>query len=186
MERIRTSDLAQHLGERVLLRGWLHHRRVLSQVTFLILRDAWGTSQLIPAADATGLDELTAESVIETEGRAVAEARAPGGVEVREARIRVLSPAAAALPVDLFRPSIDAALPTILDHAAVTLRHPRRRAAFLLMDASVTAYRNAPRAQGFTEVFTPKIVATATESGASCFRLDYFGQQAYLAQSPQL
>ena len=123
---------------------------------------------------------------IRTSGLAIAEPRAPGGVEVREAQIRVLSPAPAGLPFDLFRPTIGAALPTILDHAAVALRHPRRRAAFQLMDASVAAYRAALRAEGFTEVFTPKIVATATESGATCFRLDYFGQVAYLAQSPQL
>lgn len=186
MERIRTTDLAAHVGEHVMLRGWVHHRRFLSQVTFLVIRDGWGTCQVVPGADATNLDELTPESVIEVTGVAVAEARAPGGVEVREANVRVLSPAPAGLPLDLFRPSIDAALPTILDHAAIALRHPRRRAAFVLMDASVAAYRAALHEQGFTEVFTPKIVATATESGASCFRLDYFGQPAYLAQSPQL
>ncbi len=174
------------MGEQVLVRGWLQHRRVLSRVSFLIVRDGWGTSQVVPGPSETGLDELTPESVIEVEGRAVAEGRAPGGVEVREARIRVLAPAAAGLPVDLFRPSIDAALPTILDHAAVALRHPRRRAAFALMDACVAAYRATLREQGFTEVFTPKIVATATESGASCFGVDYFGRPAFLAQSPQL
>lgn len=186
MERVRTKDLAQHVGERVMLRGWLHRRRVLSQVTFLVVRDAWGTCQVVPAVDATNVHELTPETVIEVGGVVIAEARAPGGVEVREAKVRVLSPAAAGLPLDLFRPLVDAALPTILDHAAIALRHPRRRAAFVLMDASVAAYRAALREQGFTEVFTPKIVATATESGANCFRLDYFGQLAYLAQSPQL
>ncbi len=186
MERTRTTDLAQHVGERVLLRGWLHHRRVLSRVTFLILRDGWGMSQIIPAAPATGLDELFAEAVIEVEGRAVADARASGGVEVRDAEIRVLSPATAAPPFELFRPRVEAALPALLDHAAVALRHPGRRAAFRLMDASVAAYRAALRADGFTEIFTPKIVATATESGASCFGLDYFGKSGYLAQSPQL
>lgn len=186
MERIRTQDLAKHVGERVMLRGWLHHRRLLSQVTFLVIRDGLGTCQVVPAAGASGMNELTPESVIEVTGVATADTRAPGGVEVREANVRVLSAAPAGLPFDLFRPSIDAALPTILDHAAIALRHPRRRAAFVLMDVSVAAYRAALHEQGFTEVFTPKIVATATESGASCFRLDYFGQPAYLAQSPQL
>jgi nondiscriminating aspartyl-tRNA synthetase len=140
----------------------------------------------VPAVDASNVNELTPECVIEVTGIATAEARAPGGVEVREANVRLLSPTPAGLPLDLFRPSIDAALPTILDHAAIALRHPRRRAAFVLMDASVAAYRATLHERGFTEVFTPKIVATATESGASCFRLDYFGQPAYLAQSPQL
>jgi nondiscriminating aspartyl-tRNA synthetase len=40
-------------------------------------------------------------------------------------------------------------------------------------------------AERFTEIFTPKIVATATESGANVFSVDYFGRTAYLAQSPQ-
>ena len=186
MERTRTSDLSQHLGENVLLRGWLHHRRVLSQVTFLILRDGWGTSQVIPAPDARGVDDLAAESVIEVQGRVIAEGRAPGGVEVRDAQIRVVSGVSAHPPFELFRPELDAALPALLDHAAVALRHPHRRAAFRLMDASVNAYRMTLRAEGFTEVFTPKIVATATESGANCFGLDYFGKTGYLAQSPQL
>jgi len=185
VERIRSTELAQHAGEQVRLRGWLHHRRVLSHVSFVILRDGWGTSQIVPA-DPVVISDLAAESVIEVEGRAVAEPRAPGGVEVRDASIRVLSPAQAGLPLELFRPTVDAALPSILDHAALSLRHPRRRAAFRLMEASVSAYRAVLREHGFTEVFTPKIVASATESGANTFQLDYFGRPAYLAQSPQL
>ncbi|HET6702215.1 MAG TPA: OB-fold nucleic acid binding domain-containing protein, partial [Gemmatimonadaceae bacterium] len=97
MERVRTKDLAQHVGERVMLRGWLHRRRVLSQVTFLVVRDAWGTCQVVPEADSTNVHELTPETVIEVGGVVIAEARAPGGVEVREAKVRVLSPAAAGL-----------------------------------------------------------------------------------------
>ncbi len=50
----------------------------------------------------------------------------------------------------------------------------------------MTGYRETLLARGFTEVQTPKLVAAATESGASVFRLDYFGRDAYLAQSPQL
>lgn len=41
-------------------------------------------------------------------------------------------------------------------------------------------------ALGFIEIQTPKIVASATESGANVFAIDYFGRPAYLAQSPQL
>jgi len=48
VERVRTSELAQHAGERVSLRGWLHHRRLLSQVAFFVLRDAWGTARSCP------------------------------------------------------------------------------------------------------------------------------------------
>ncbi len=187
MVRIRTTELARHAGERVLLRGWFHHQRELANVTFLILRDGSGTAQIaLSRSRAAALSEISLESAIEVVGQAVADERAPGGVEVREATVSVIAPSVAPMPFELGRPSLGAALPFVLDHAGIALRHPQRRAAFRLMDASVAAYRECLRAQGFTEVFTPKIVATATESGANCFRVDYFGQPAYLAQSPQL
>jgi nondiscriminating aspartyl-tRNA synthetase len=185
MERTYAQELPLRAGQRVRLNGWLQHRRELSNVTFVLLRDGTGTVQIaIPSADV--LSGLPNESAVEVVGSAVADSRAPGGVEVREVLISAISPATAGLPFELGRPSLEAALPTLLDHAAVALRHPARRAAFRLMDASVAAFREYLRAQRFTEVFTPKIVASATESGANCFRLDYFGRIAYLAQSPQL
>ena len=80
---------------------------------------------------------------------------------------------------------LDAALPTVLDHAPVTWRHPARRARWELAAASLRGFRATLDAQGFTEIQTPKLVASATESGASVFPVDYFGRTAYLAQSPQ-
>ncbi len=187
MIRTLTRDLPSHAGARVLLRGWLQHRRELANVTFLILRDGSGTAQIaLSPREADALGSLNLESAIEVVGAAVADERAPSGTEVRDAAVTVLAPAEATVPFELGRPSLKASLPTLLDHAAIALRHPPRRAPFRLMDASVAAYRESLRAQGFTEVFTPKIVATATESGANCFQLDYFGRLAYLAQSPQL
>ena len=76
-------------------------------------------------------------------------------------------------------------LPTLLDHAAVSLRHPPRRAIAQIAAASVAGFRATLDAHGFTEIFTPKVVAAATESGANVFPIDWFGTQAYLAQSPQ-
>lgn len=88
-------------------------------------------------------------------------------------------------PFDLFRPAIKAALPTILDHAAVALRHPRFERCTGLPAASATGYRQSLQARGFVEIFTPKLVASATEGGANVFEVDYFGHPAFLAQSPQ-
>src|SRR4029077_17709689 len=76
-------------------------------------------------------------------------------------------------------------LPTILDHAAVALRHPKQREAFQIAAASVSGFRAALDRLGFTEIQTPKIVASATEGGSNVFRVDYFGHEAFLAQSPQ-
>src|SRR5205814_8816426 len=88
-------------------------------------------------------------------------------------------------PFHLSRPELTAALPTLLDHAPVALRHPRNRAIFRLSATVVAGYRRALDGLGFTEIHTPKLVASATESGANVFGIDYFGRPAYLAQSPQ-
>lgn len=85
----------------------------------------------------------------------------------------------------MYRPAVAAALPTVLDHAPTSLRHPAHRAGLAIAAASAAGFRAALAERGFTEIFTPKIVGAATESGANVFRLDYFGRPAYLAQSPQ-
>lgn len=117
---------------------------------------------------------------------AVATERAPGGVELRDPVIVTLGEPHEAPPLDLFRPMLKAQLPTILDHASLTLRHPRRRAIFRLVAASMAGCRATLGAKAFVEIQTPKIVAGATESGANVFAIDYFGRSAYLAQSPQV
>jgi nondiscriminating aspartyl-tRNA synthetase len=188
MQRIWTTDLAAHAGERVKLAGWLHRLRRLSNVSFLVIRDAKGLAQVvIEDIDLAGrLARLYNESVIEVEGLAVASAQAPGGVEVREAEVEVISPAAEPPPFDLFRPELKAQLPTILDHAPLALRHPPYRALFEVASATMSGFRSSLTSMGFVEVQTPKIVAAATEGGANVFPIDYFGRTAYLAQSPQL
>ncbi|HZD87115.1 MAG TPA: amino acid--tRNA ligase-related protein, partial [Gaiellaceae bacterium] len=108
---------------------------------------------------------------------AVTAAQAPGGTELHEAELHVLAPAAAPPPVDLRLPVPKEQLPTRLDHAPVALRHPRSRATFELAAASVAGFRAALDRLGFVEIQTPKIVGSATESGANVFRLDYFGGQ---------
>ena len=190
--RVRAADLPAHAGRRVRLAGWLHRLRRLGSVSFLLLRDASGTAQVVieaPTAGAAALvDRLAAlypESVLEVEGEAVAAPQAPGGVEVRRPAVTVLAAAAAAPPFELYRPEPEATLPARLDHAAVALRHPRQRAIFALSAAAMSGFRATLRAADFQEVQTPKLVATATEGGANVFRVDYMGRPAYLAQSPQ-
>ena len=190
MERIRTSEAHAHIGERVQMAGWLHSRRRLGGLTFLTLRDGWGSMQIVAEGDeATAALETSAaqlESVLTVHGVVAQAAQAPGGIELREPRIDVLVPVTEPTPVPLGKREVKASLPTMLDHAAVTNRHPERRAVLRLAAAAMAGFRDTLRGQGFTEIQTPKIVAAATESGANVFKLDYFGRPAYLAQSPQL
>ena len=183
-ERILVSELANHVGERVTVMGWLHRLRELSQVAFLIVRDRRGLGQVVitEPGEAT---KLQAETVLAVTGEVRASDQAPGGAELHEPLIEVLAAPPEPPPLELWRPSLAASLPTQLDLAPLALRHPRRRAAFELAAASLAGFRSAMQGLGFTEVQTPKIVASATESGANVFALDYFGGPAFLAQSPQ-
>lgn len=188
VDRIWTADLGGHAGERVRLAGWVHRVRRLSKFSFLILRDASGLAQIVVEdADAVEtVSSLHAESVISVEGLVVASDQAPSGVELRDPCVEIISRATEPPMTDLFRPTLNAQLPTLLDHAALTLRHPRRRAAWQLAAASLAGFRGALESRNFVEIHTPKIVGTTTEGGANVFTVDYFGRQAYLAQSPQL
>ena len=185
--RILAAELPAHAGESVTVEGWLHRRRTLKSVTFLVLRDRTGLIQAVlttPEELAT-VEGVGEETVLRISGTATANASAPGGVELTKPSVTVLSSRTAAPPFDLYRPTVPATLPTILDHASVALRHPHLRAPHVIAAASVAGYRAALDELGFTEIHTPKIVGSATESGANVFGIDYFGTRAYLAQSPQ-
>lgn len=181
MERILTSELAAHVGHRVLVQGWLQRERRLATVNFALVRDRAGLAQVVTPKPLS----LAPETVVEVEAKVVASDQAPGGVELHAAEVRVVAEAATPTPVELHRPEPRESLPIRLDHAAVSLRHPRTRERFRVAARSVAAFRAALDARGFVEIQTPKIVASATEGGANVFRLDYFGRDAYLAQSPQ-
>ena len=183
--RILTDELSQHAHRTVCLMGWVHRRRRLGSVSFLILRDRRGIAQVVLTGDADRLDALPEETVVEVEGRVTQNEQAPGGFEVVEPLITGLSGPAQTPPVELWRPSLPASLPVLLDHAPVLWRHPAQQAVWRLAAASLRGFRKTLDAMGFTEIQTPKIVGTSTESGADVFTVDYFGRPAYLAQSPQ-
>ena len=187
MQRILSTQLTTHVGEAVRIAGWVHRRRLLKSVAFLIVRDAAGLAQVVvtdPGLRAE-LEQLTEETVVEVTATVVANATAPAGVELTDPAVRPLGPPAVPPPFDLYRPTLTATLPTQLDNAPTALRHPLRSAALRISAASVAGFRAALDARDFTEIHTPKVVASSTESGANVFALDWFGRPAYLAQSPQ-
>ncbi len=189
METSRTlvKDLPRRVGQVVDVQGWVHRRRRLSALTFLVLRDRTGLAQVVvkdpeTLASAGGLAE---ETVVGVTGEVIANSAAPDGVEIVDPVIRVLGEPASSPAVELWRPTLPVGLPQLLDHAALTWRHPRRRAVWQLAAASLRGFRDTLIAADFTEISTPKLVGSATESGANVFGVDYFGRRAYLAQSPQ-
>ncbi len=161
-------------GSLVRVEGWVHRRRVLASVTFLVVRDRSGQVQAV-VRDPHALQlvqDCGEETVVAVVGVATHNPTAPGGVEVTDPQITLLGEPAQTPPVDLWRPRLDAGLPAILDHAAVSWRHPARRAKWELAAASLLGFRAALDSQGFTEIQTPKFVSSATESGANVFQVD--------------
>jgi nondiscriminating aspartyl-tRNA synthetase len=187
MQRILSTELARHAGETVTIAGWIHRRRLLKSVAFLIVRDAAGLTQVVVTEPGlrSRIETLPEESVVELTGTVTANPAAPAGVELTGPALRVLSAVGVPLPFELHRPALTASMPTQLDHAALALRHPARAAALRVAAAATAGFRSALEERRFVEIHTPKIVASATESGANVFALDYFGRPAYLAQSPQ-
>src|SRR4051794_35689540 len=124
-------------GEPVRLQGWVHRRRELSALTFLVLRDRSGLAQVVVRDGEVPPEETTVEVL----GTATANVQAPGGVEVTDPVVTALTEPAAPPPVELWRPTLNAGLPTLLDHAPVTWRHPQQRARWELAAASLRGFR---------------------------------------------
>ncbi|MGD0173197.1 MAG: aspartate--tRNA(Asn) ligase [Anaerolineales bacterium] len=185
-KRTLTRELKASRGRRVKVQGWLHNLRKQGKVNFLILRDRTGIVQAVASPEEIEiLQGLQMETVLEIEGTVVDAAPAPGGFELQNIVLKIINPVTDVAPFSFHQKEFNANLPYFLDHAAVGQRFPRQRAILKLAASAVEGFRKTLRSLGFTEIFTPKIVASATESGANVFQIDYFGQPAYLAQSPQ-
>jgi aspartyl-tRNA synthetase len=173
------------------LLGWIHEIRDLGSLVFLILRDKTGTCQVsirrdtLSRNDLSELEKITKESVVKVSGVVKAEPKSRLGAELKASSITILSRAVEPLPYDVVG-KVKATMTTRLENRILDLRRPEHRAIFLIGDTVLSACREYLRSLGFVEVRTPRIIATATEGGASLFEVKYFDKVAYLAQSPQL
>ncbi|SEH38076.1 aspartyl-tRNA synthetase [Halopenitus malekzadehii] len=187
----RTYTSAAEPGDHVTVAGWVHEVRDLGGIAFLILRDTDGRIQVKFEKDEmdeelveTGLG-VPRESVIAVTGDVDEEPRAPTGVEITPESVEVIAEADTELPLD---PSgkVDADLSTRLDNRTLDLRKDEVKAVFEIRGEIFRAAREAFRDANATEITTPKIVATGTEGGTELFPITYFGEEAFMNQSPQL
>jgi len=187
--RILSKDLKQHLGEQVLVQGWLHKKRLLGGLTFINVRDRGGVVQVVikDKDEVEKLRGLQIGTVLEVTATAVDEPRAPGGVELHDAKLTVDVPVTLEPPVEIDKPLSHKpdTLDTLFEYRVIGLRNLQETAVFKIQSSIARAIRDYFYQQDFTEIRTPKLLAAATEGGAEVFKLDYFGQEATLAQSPQ-
>lgn len=182
LQRTLVQDLSQHNGETVLLKGWVYSRRDLGGVQFLTLRDRTGIVQCV----GSKLDLPIAESVVQVKGKVAQHPKAPGGYEIHIDELQVISRAVEPSPVELPKVQWNVNPETLLDYRYVSVRGLKERASLKVQAVLVQSFREALIDAGFTEIFTPKIVSAGAEGGSNLFEVDYFGERAYLAQSPQL
>ncbi|MEO0074225.1 MAG: aspartate--tRNA(Asn) ligase [candidate division WOR-3 bacterium] len=187
MKRTLAGDIPKHVGEHVLLRGWLHQVRRLGSLAFILIRDRTGLAQGIVDTESIDVSRLKRESIVEVTGTVKREEQARAGAEVVVSGIEVMVEPVAELPfeVNRSRKKLNLKIDTILDHRAFALRNPELAAPFRVQAELVRTFSDYLRSQGFLEVHTSKIVKAGTEGGTALFPIKYFEETAYLAQSPQ-
>lgn len=178
-------------GTSVTICGWAHEIRDLGGITFLVVRDREGMVQVTlfkKAIDKNVLEvvrNLSRESVVAVTGTVKKEAKAPNGYELVPTQVTVLGKADSPLPMDTTG-KVDADLDTRLDARFMDVRRPRTQAIFRIRHLMQKSIREFLDMEGFIEITTPKVVATATEGGTALFPITYFEREAFLNQSPQL
>ena len=178
-------------GQEVTLFGWVQEIRDLGGIRFIILQDREGTIQItIPkkriAPEVLGKSDLLQKRFsVAVKGTVKKTNMTPRGIEVIPNEIKIFSTATEQLPIDITGKT-PANIEARLNARPLDLCQEKTLAAFKIQHTALEAIRSFLFQKGFLEVHTPRIIASATEGGAELFSVDYFGQKAFLAQSPQL
>jgi nondiscriminating aspartyl-tRNA synthetase len=190
MERTLIGSLRQHIGEMVMIQGWLQTLRDQKKMQFLIVRDHSG---IVQVAFEKGSNEklaetisgLGAETALTLTGVIVDNPVVKlGGLEVQMKDLIIENYAATPLPLDPFADTLSA-IDFRLDWRYLDLRRPEVALIFKVQTTLEMAMREYWIKNGFKEIHSPKLMGSPSESGAELFELNYFDRKAYLAQSPQ-
>lgn len=186
-EIAQAATLSGHIGSTVLLQGHIHKLRKMAGFAFVLLRTRRDVIQCVwsPETASFPIESLCEEMPVRLTGQVIAEPRSRTGWEVHLTACEILSTPAGEPPAVLNGKSLQLSLDTLLDLRPATLRNPQQRAIFKLQEGIAAGIRSFLESEQFTEIHSPKLVATGAEGGANVFALDYFGKPAYLTQSPQ-
>ena len=170
----------------VILGGWVEDLRKMGKMTFLTLRDVTGITQIILTDELTKTVEgITRQSVVRITGK-VQDTRARDfEYEIKANEISILAKAVHPLPIDPIG-RLESHIDNRLNTRALDMRNQKTASIFKIRHHVLASLRKTLSEKKFIEITTPKIIGSASEGGANLFSLDYFGKQAYLAQSPQL
>ncbi|MGC8663776.1 MAG: aspartate--tRNA(Asn) ligase [Thermoplasmata archaeon] len=178
-------------GTEVTICGWLQDLRNLGNIAFLIIRDREGIAQVTLLKNSLGEEEfqkvasLSRESTLCIKGKINKDTKSKLGLEIYPEKIDILNVAETPLPMGIVdKVSVD--IETRLNERFIDLRRPEVLSLFKIESSLGRSIRKTLEENGFLEIHTPKIIATATEGGTNLFKVKYFEKDAYLIQSPQL
>jgi asparaginyl-tRNA synthetase len=187
MEHVYIRDLAKHVGEEVLLKGWVYNTRSSGKIRFVIVRDGSGYVQaVLSKADVSPevfelASEVTQESSVEVTGVVREDKRAPGGYEILMSDLELVS-RADNYPIT----PKEHGSSFLLDHRHLWLRSRKQAVIMKVRHHAISAIRDFFNERGFLNVDTPIFTPNACEGTSTLFETDYFGDKAYLTQSGQL
>ena len=186
-EELEAEQLGAHIGEIVWLHGSIYKIRKMSSFAFVLLRTKRHVVQCVyePAYSRFALEELREEACVRFKAEVIREERSRSGYDLHLLEVEILSEPEEVPPVVINQKRVNTSIENLLDYRPITLRNEKERAIFRIQARICQAFREFLDGQRFTEIHTPKLVAAGAEGGANIFSLSYFGEQAYLAQSPQ-
>ena len=187
------KDLAARPDGQVTLGGWVEKLRDQKRIQFIILRDESGDVQVTyprPVVDeqpveddalAAQVSTLTSGSFVWVTGQLIHDERVKlGGLEVKLENLEIVTLADPISPI-----ADDTSIDKRLDWRFLDLRRTEMNLVFRIQTTIEAAWREYWLENNFTEIHSPKLMASASESNAELFKLEYFEGNAYLAQSPQ-
>ena len=173
-------------GQDVLFGGWVVDLRKLGKMAFLTVRDVTGMCQVIVKGESMDLLEgLNRQSVVRISGKVQSSKAKDFDFEIAATTIDILAKAEYPLPIDPIG-RLESDIDNRLNSRALDMRNQKTASIFKLRHYVLESIRETLTTKKFIEITTPKIIGSASEGGANLFGLEYFGKQAYLAQSPQL
>lgn len=186
-ETVEANELRNNIGKTVKIHGSIYKIRKMSDFAFVLLRTKREIVQCIYLNEMSKfpLEELEEESCVIVTAFVQEEVRSKKGYDLQMQNIEVLSRPENHSPIVINNKCVEASIEKLLDFRPITLRNEKERAIFKIQEGIVDGIREFLKKEKFTEIRTPKIVYAGAEGGANIFRLDYFGKDAYLAQSPQ-
>jgi asparaginyl-tRNA synthetase len=181
------SELSQHVGEAIEIRGWLTNKRSSGKIAFLQVRDGTGVVQAVASRAEVddesweAIQQATQESTLRLEGVASADARAPGGYELHLSAVAV-----EALTEDYPITPKEHGVAFLMEHRHLWLRSSKQRATLAVRAEAQQAIRDYFYDRGYTLIDSPILTPAACEGTSTLFETEYFGETAYLSQSGQL